>query len=129
MTILLDTSVIIDALRRRHGRPEFLGTLLGAGHDLACCAISVAEVYSGMRPEEVLATGRFFDDLLYVEMSREAARNAGELRAKWRQRGKTLSLPDALIAAVALAENLTLATDNVKDFPMPDLRLLDLPTT
>jgi predicted nucleic acid-binding protein len=82
-----------------------------------------------MRPEEVLATGRFFDDLLYVEMSREAARNAGELRAKWRQRGKTLSLPDALIAAVALAENLTLATDNVKDFPMPDLRLLDLPTT
>jgi len=129
MTILLDTSVIIDALRRRRGRREYLGTLLGAGHDLACCAISVAEVYSGMRPEEVLATGRFFDDLLYVEMSREAARNAGELRAKWRQRGKTLSLPDALIAAVALAENLTLATDNVKDFPMPDLRLLDLPTT
>ena len=127
MTVLLDTSVIIDALRRRRGRREFLRSLLGAGHDLACCAISIAEVYSGMRPEEVRITGRFFDDLLYVEISREIARSAGDLRAKWRQRGKTLSLPDAMIAAVALAENLTLATDNVKDYPMPELRFLALP--
>ena len=80
-----------------------------------------------MRPEEERTISRFFDDLLYVEMSRETARNAGELRAKWRQRGRTLSLPDAMIAAVALAENLTLATDNVKDFPMPELRFLPLP--
>jgi predicted nucleic acid-binding protein len=80
-----------------------------------------------MRPEEVRITGRFFDDLLYVEISREIARSAGDLRAKWRQRGKTLSLPDAMIAAVALAENLTLATDNVKDYPMPELRFLALP--
>jgi predicted nucleic acid-binding protein len=127
MTILLDTSVIIDALRRRRGRREFLGALLGAGHDLGCCAISIAEVYSGMRPDEERTISRFFDDLLYIETSRETARNAGELRAKWRQRGKTLSLPDAMIAAVALAENLTVATDNVKDFPMSELRLLDLP--
>jgi predicted nucleic acid-binding protein len=35
-----------------------------------------------------------------------------------------------MIAAVALAKNpnLTLATDNVKDFPMPELQFLTLPT-
>jgi tRNA(fMet)-specific endonuclease VapC len=127
MTILLDTSVIIDTLRRRRGRGELLGALLGEGHDLACCAINIAEVYSGMRPEEVRATAGFFDNLKYVEIDRGTARNAGELRAKWRRRGKTLSLPDAMVAAVALAEDLTLATDNVKDFPMHELRLLTLP--
>ena len=127
MTILLDTCVIIDALLRRRGRWELLRTLKGEGHLLACCAITVAEVYSGMRPEEARATSELFDDLQYVETSREAASNAGELRVKWRQRGKTLSLPDAMIAAVVLAQELTLATDNVKDFPMPELKFLSLP--
>jgi len=129
MTILLDTCVIIDALLRRRGRWELLRNLQGEGHSFACCAITIAEVYSGMRPEEARATSELFDNLWYVVTSRAAARNAGVLRAKWRQHGKTLSLSDAMIAALALAENLTLATDNVKDFPMPDLKLLDLPTT
>jgi predicted nucleic acid-binding protein len=127
MTILLDTCVIIDALLRRRGRWELLRTLKGEGHLLACCAITVAEVYSGMRPEEARATNELFNGLQYVETSREAASNAGELRVKWRQRGKTLSLPDAMIAAVVLAQELTLATDNVKDFPMPELKFLSLP--
>ncbi len=72
-------------------------------------------------------TSEFFENLLYKETRRETARNAGEMRAKWQKRGRTLSLPDAMIAAVALAEDLTLATDNVKDFPMPELKLLTLP--
>jgi predicted nucleic acid-binding protein len=127
MTVLLDSSVIIDVLRRRRGRRELLASLLGAGHDLACCAISVAEVYSGMRPTEAQATSRFFDDVLCIEINYEIAQRAGEPRAGWRQRGKTLSLPDALIAATALAANLTLATENVKDFLMPDLKFLPLP--
>jgi predicted nucleic acid-binding protein len=36
------------------------------------------------------------------------------------------ALADMLIAAVALAYNLTLVTDNAKDFPMTDLKLLPL---
>jgi hypothetical protein len=127
MTILLDTSVIIDALRRRRGRRELLGGVLREGHDLACCAINIAEVYSGMRPEEVRATAEFFESLKYVEIDPGTARHAGELRANWRRRGKALSLPDAMIAAVVLSLNLTLATDNAKDFPMPELRFLALP--
>jgi predicted nucleic acid-binding protein len=127
MRILLDTSVIIDALRGRRGRRELLRRLLEEGHELACCAINVAEVYSGMRPHEAEATAELIDSLEYVETSREAARNAGELRLEWQRKGKTLSLPDALIAAVALDRDLTVATDNLRHFSMPRLKLLALP--
>ena len=126
MTILLDTSVIIDALRRRRGRRGLLRTLLEQGHELACCAINVAEVYSGMRPHEAEVTGELINNLEYVDISREAARHAGELRMEWQRKGKTLSLPDSLIAAVALGEDLTVATDNARHFSMLRLKLLPL---
>lgn len=127
MKILVDSSVIIDALRRRRGRPQLLRGLLEQGHELACCAINVAEVYSGMRPHEAAATTQFLDRLDYVEVSREAARDAGELRLAWQRKGKTLSLPDALIGAVALREDLALATDNLRHFSVLPLKLIPLP--
>ncbi len=127
MTILLDTSVIIDVLRRRRSRRELLRSLLEQGHELACSAISVAEVYSGMRSEEAEVTGQFINTLECVALSREAARRAGQLRREWQRKGRTLSLPDAIIASVALSYDFTLATDNVKDFPMPEMRFLSLP--
>ncbi len=127
MRILLDTSVIIDALRRRRGRRELLRALLEEGHELTCCAVNVAEVYSGMRPHEAEATAELIDGLEYVEISREAARHAGELRLEWQRKGTTLSLPDAIIGAVARRRDLTLATDNVRHFSMLHLKLLSLP--
>lgn len=127
MMILLDTSVIIDALRDRRGRRELLRGLLEQGHELACCAINVAEVYSGMRPHEAERTTEFIDGLEYVEISREAARHAGELRLEWQHKGMTFSLPDAIIGAVATSRDLTLATDNSRHFSMLHLKLLPLP--
>jgi len=38
-------------------------------------------------------------------------------------------LPDLTIAAVAITNGLRLATDNPKDFPMPELRLQPFPRT
>ncbi len=126
MTILLDTSIIIDALRNRRGRRGLLRSLLEQGHELACCAVNVADVYSGMRPHEAEETSALVESLAYVQISREAARTAGEMRLELQQKGKTLSLPDAIIGAVALREGLTVATDNVRDFSMLRLELLPL---
>lgn len=38
-----------------------------------------------------------------------------------------IAQPDVTIAAVTLANRLTLVTDNRKHFPMPELQLLQLP--
>ena len=127
MTILLDTSVIIDFLRYRRGRREFLEQRAKDGVFFACCAVSVAEVYAGMRPSEAVATETYLQGLECIEVSYEIARQAGGLKYEWARKGVTLDIPDALIAAVALDLNLPLATDNQKDFSMPELKFLPLP--
>ena len=43
---------------------------------------------------------------------------------KRRDRGRTLALADCLIAATAALEGATLATGNVRDYPMPEITLL-----
>ena len=51
-TVLLDTTVLIDALRKRNRRRELLAALLASGHSLATSTFSIAEVYGGLRPGE-----------------------------------------------------------------------------
>jgi predicted nucleic acid-binding protein len=126
MRILLDTSVIVDLLRERRGRRDLLSSLVQQGHRLAYCAINVTEIWAGMRSSEAGEAADFFSRLEYVEVTFEIARTAGSLILEWRRKGRTLELPDAMIAAVALHLGLTLATDNRKDFPMRELEFLPL---
>jgi predicted nucleic acid-binding protein len=125
---LLDTSVIVDALNGKRGRNEFLAGLLDQRNLLACCSINVTEVYAGLRSHEAKATEGFLRSLKFYEVNWEIARLAGELKSTWAKKGSTLFLPDVTIAAVAIAHGLTLVTDNRKDFPMPELQFLPLPT-
>jgi predicted nucleic acid-binding protein len=125
-TYLLDTSVIIDALNNKRGRRELLLGLVKQGHLLACCPVNVTEVYAGMRPKEEEATEEFLKSLEYYHLTWPVARVAGLLKRDYARRGVTLTVADATIAAVALAHDLTLMTDNIKDFPMKDLLLYPL---
>jgi len=47
---LLDTSIIIDSLNRKRNPWQLLASLVEAGNALACSAITVAEIYAGIRP-------------------------------------------------------------------------------
>jgi len=120
-TYLLDTSVIIDVLRGVRRRAEILERLLADGHLLACTAINVAEVFAGMRSKERRPTVALLRSLEHYDITRDIAEKAGALRREWATRGRTLTLPDCLIAAAALTHDLVLVTDNAKDFPMPGL--------
>lgn len=126
-TCLLDSTVIIDAINNRNGRGLLLEGLLGQGILLACCPINVTEVCMGMRPDESSKTEAFLASLEFYPVTWEIAKYAGKLYREWRQMGRTLALPDLTIAAVAITNGLHLATDNPKDFPMPELRFYALP--
>lgn len=126
-TLLLDTSIIIDLLNGRRNRDMLLRTLLDEGHLLACCPVNVAEIYAGIRPNEEARTDAFLRTLVYLPITWEIARLAGELKNLWARKGRTVLLPDAMIAAVALHHQTPLLTDNPKDFPMPELSLYPMP--
>jgi hypothetical protein len=127
MRLLLDSSVLIEALRMRRGRRQWLAELVRGGHTLATSALNLAEVYSGMRPEEEERTQAFLNALECHEITASVAETAGKLKRQWAQKGHTLTLADTLVAAVALEQGCPLVTDNRKDFPMPRLQLYELP--
>jgi predicted nucleic acid-binding protein len=85
------------------------------------------EVCMGMRPNEAAKTEAFLASLEFYPVTWEVAKYAGALYREWRQKGRTLALPDLTIAAVAITNGLNFATDNQKDFPMSGLRFHRLP--
>jgi tRNA(fMet)-specific endonuclease VapC len=124
---LLDTSVIIDVLNQKRGRWQLLGSLVEAGDTLACSVVTLTEIYAGVRPKEVVFTGRFLEGFEHYDLDSHLARLAGLLKNEWSKKGRTLGVVDLIIAATALAHNLVLMTDNRKDFPMRELSFYPLP--
>jgi predicted nucleic acid-binding protein len=128
MRILLDTSVLIDALRSRRGRRKWLAELVEAGHTLQTSALNVGEIFAGMRPEEEARTKDFLNAVDCHDISSAVAEVAGKLQSEWARKGRTLTLGDMMVAAVALEQHCPIATDNRKDFPMRELELYPLPS-
>lgn len=127
MDLLLDTSVLIDTLRSRNGRKELLARLVEEGHRLTTTALNIVEVYAEIRSGEETRTSPLLDSLECYALDGETGKQAGLLKNVWAKKGKTVSLPDAIVAAIAIAQGCTLMTDNRKDFPMPELSLYPLP--
>ena len=100
--------------------------MVEANHVLATSAINVAEVYAGLRSGEEARTVRLLGRLEVYPITGQIARVAGDLKQEWAKKGRTLELPDTLIAATVLAHGCMLMTDNRKDFPMPELRFFDM---
>jgi predicted nucleic acid-binding protein len=118
MILLLDTTVLIDLLRGKQSRKALLADLVKSGHTPATAAINIAEIYAGMRPTEQGRTEFLLAALDCFSTTPAIARRAGSLKKEWAVRGRTLSLPDMIVAATALEHEAVLMTENRKDFQM-----------
>lgn len=127
---LLDTNAVIAVLTRRS---DALLRRVEAAEpgSLAVSSVVTHELYYGAyRSQKVafnLETLRLlFADLAILDLDREDARVAGEIRADLARRGMPIGPYDVLIAGQARARNLTLITNNTDEFArVPGLQLQD----
>ena len=118
--LLLDTTVLIDVLR---GAPaaDRLRALRREGAVPYICAVNVDEIARGIRPREELNARRLLRALRLAPLGQSEAWRAGAWRREFAELGVTLSQPDCMVASAAVGVGATLATGNLKDFPMPGL--------
>lgn len=124
--LLLDTTVLIDALR---GRPAatYIERTRRTGTELWVCAISVEEIWRGLLTGEELHARRLFNGLRLAPLGVSEGRRAGTWRRSFASKGVTLHQADCLIAAAAAGIGAGLATANADDFPMPEINIQHWP--
>lgn len=130
MTYLLDTNACIRYLNGRGvGVLEHMRRT--ATSEIAVCSVVKLELFYGaMRSQDPRRTlekqDRFLDQFVSLPLDDVAANRGAEIRATLARIGQPIGPYDLLIAAIAIANDLTLVTHNVAEFSrVPGLRFED----
>lgn len=130
MKYLLDTNVCIIYLK---GKSESLRTKLESHNpsELVICSIVRFELFYGAMKSQKKADNLkqqqlFLTAFPSVAFDDKAATYCGDIRANLEKQGLPIGAYDLQIAAIALANNLTLITHNTREFSrIPNLKMAD----
>ena len=122
MTQLIDTNVFIEYFRGKRKAEEYLQSV----DIIRCSVISAAEIIQGARnKKELQSIRRFVERIEVIPLKSTVGDQMLSLMVAYHL-SHGLRIPDALIAATAMEENLTLTTGNIKHFSfIKGLKLLD----
>lgn len=133
MKYLLDTNTCIRYLNRRSAS---IGQRLEkeSPDDIVVCSVTRAELLFGAMKSNNIEKTRaiqreFLDTIATLPFDDAAAEHYGRIRAQLENAGTPIGPNDLLIAAIALAHDLTVVTHNTREFSrIPGLRLEDWET-
>lgn len=120
---LLDITALIDLFRGQESTAALISELAKESI-LAVSPVVIAEIYSGIRASEMHSVEIFLSTLVLFPINGSIARKAGLYQRDYRKKGITIALADCLIAASAVENNLTLVTNNLRHYPMPELMVI-----
>lgn len=123
MYLILDSTFVIDHLRGDPGARNRWRRMFEEGDQPVVTEIVVCEVRTGLRASDEPILDRFLTPTEFVQPGRETATLAGRWRAEVNADGRTLSLPDALLAAAAFHVSGSVVTRNVRDFQLTPVRV------
>ena len=117
---VVDTNVIIDASRSRGSAgaaaSDFLATAARTGELWSVTPVRT-EVAWLLRPEESAVVHALFDGIFWLDITVDVADRAAAFGQRY-GRSHGIGVVDAMIAAAAEVLSATVATRNVRHFPM-----------
>jgi tRNA(fMet)-specific endonuclease VapC len=113
--IVIDTSVLIDALHRKQSALRKILELEETGETLCTTQINVLELYKGVhnptRSEKGLEkVKKLLEALVILNIDEDTYEMFGELSAELRRRGDAIGDFDELIASIALTHEAALVS-------------------
>ncbi|MEA3412313.1 MAG: type II toxin-antitoxin system VapC family toxin [Pseudomonadota bacterium] len=117
---MLDTNICIYIIK--HRPPEVIERFRNLHvSEVAVSSVTVLELAFGVnksryQEKSVSALSRFLQPLVVVDFNREDGETAGALRADLERRGRPIGPYDLQIAAQALRREITLVTNNLREF-------------
>jgi tRNA(fMet)-specific endonuclease VapC len=127
--IVIDTSVLIDALHRKQAALRKIQELEETGETLCTTQINVLELYKGVynpsRSEKGLEkVKKLLDAFFILNIDDDAYEMFGELSAELRRRGETIGDFDELIASIALTHEAALVSTDCHFHHVPGLTVI-----
>lgn len=120
MSILIDTDVLIEYLRDNEKIVRKFTEVYKRERKLCFSPITKAEIVAGLRKGEEGITAKLFGLMECLKIDDAIGHKAGEYMKAYRASHST-EIADALIAATARLNDLSLWTLNKKHYPMKDI--------
>ncbi|MFH1948958.1 MAG: type II toxin-antitoxin system VapC family toxin [Pseudomonadota bacterium] len=115
--IVLDTNILIEVLKGNQNITQKLET---SSFTLCISSITVMELYFGaLNKQELFRLKKFIELFEVIEINENISAISTELIFEY-SKSHNLAIPDSLIAATAINENIKLYTLNLKDFKFID---------
>jgi len=118
--IQLDTSVLIDYLRKTKKANTFFVELADRYDYFAVSVITKFEIYIGCTEAQKPFWNAIFENITVLPLNNECIEAAIKIQQQLKKKSKQIDLPDLLIAATAYQNGLPLATLNTKHFNRVD---------
>lgn len=118
MTVIVDTSVLIDHLRGDERAHAALDRARAQHTQISASVLTKVEVFAGMRSSEAEVTRRLLDSLLWLDVDDDLAERAGALASRYLRSHPGIEVVDYIIAATVQRSGALLMTTNLKRFPM-----------
>ena len=114
--VLIDTSIIIDYLRKKNKKKSQFYKSVG-NYTLFVSTITLFELFAGAKDERKRQDiDNIMEYIKILPFTKNTAKKSGEIHQSLKNKNKLIEIKDLFIAATALSHNLPLMTLNIKHF-------------